>query len=309
MNRELAISTVLLLTLAACGADDEESASTDTAPATGVPATDPPKQTDAPVETDPPVVTDAPVETDLPLDLTWPLVSVDPVLRTSHSDEPKSPEFFAELQGPVRELTDFGIASILSDANIEQISAEFAPGADVVFAPTAELASTDENVLVLAFRIAADLTDPAECEGNLLNLVANINQPDFGETYPGNEAFPGEYYVGGNVFVNFSLVDCQVQHFADAYSGGSIVNGLIDPSVAFLAVDDGATYGLIVLPSEYIHPEGTARFIFFEHPEGENFLPENTRYQSWTDTFDPAFPTGDVSVIGIEDLMLVPATD
>jgi hypothetical protein len=276
---------------------------------TEVPETEPPVVTDAPVETEPPVVTDAPVETDAPPDPTWTLGLVVPFLRTSHSDEPKPPEFFEELQGLVPELTHLSIASVPSDANIEQMGAEFASGADVVFAPTAEPTSTDENVLVLGFRIAADLTDPAACEGNLLNFVANINQPDFGETYPGNEAFPGEYYVEGNVFVNFSLIDCEVQHFADAYSGGSIINGLGDPSIAFLTFDDGATYGLIVLPSEYVHPEGAVRFIFFEHPEGENFLPENTRYQSWTDISEPPFPMVAADSIDLENVTLFPETE
>jgi hypothetical protein len=71
----------------------------------------------------------------------------------------------------------------------------------------------------------------------------------------------------------------------------------------------GPTYGLIVLPSEYVHPEGTVRFIFFEHSEGENFLPENTRYQSWTDIPEPPFPIVALDSIDLENVTLFPETE
>ena len=52
----------------------------------------------------------------------------------------------------------------------------------------------------MGFRIEADLTDPAVCEGNLLNLVVNIDNPAFGDQYVANPSFPGEYYAGGETY-------------------------------------------------------------------------------------------------------------
>ena len=60
---------------------------------------------------------------------------------------------------------------------------------------------------------------------------------------------------------------------------------------------------LVVMPSQYVDPDGTVRFVFFEHPEGENFVPENTRYQSVPDIFDPAIRVAVTDTIDLAALM------
>ncbi len=236
------------------------------------------------------------------------LADVESLLYSSFAGDPVGPEVFE--QGPVLPLTGVSITLLDGDgagATPRSIFDRYSGLTDVGFAPTATSAAPGEDMLLVGFRVDADLTDPGVCGGNLLNLVVNLHNTDFGDPYQANPSFPGEFYAGGNVFFNFSLVDCAPQSFVDAFIGGEIVNGLADSSAAMFTVRDGATYGAVIVSGENMSPDGSASLIFFEHPDGENFRLENTRYQSYPPMFGSPVPLADAGQTSLDDFGLVPA--
>jgi len=234
------------------------------------------------------------------------LSPVSSPLYSSFAPGPLAPETFT--QGPVLPLTGAVMTTLPIDgsgATPQSIFDTYAPLVDVAFEPTA-VSGSPGDMIALGFRIDADLTDPSVCGGNLLNIVANLFNPGFGDPYTANPSFPGEFYAGGNVFLNFSLVNCAPQNFADAFIGGEVSQGLADPAAAFLTVRDGVTNGVIVVAADDLHPDGNAHLIFFEHPDGENFVLENTRYQSYPDIFGPGMSFSAATNGSIDDFTLVP---
>ncbi len=235
------------------------------------------------------------------------LTGVDPPLRTSFFED-EIDEDFGDL-GPVPSFSGFGGWWLPLSEPVENPQVEifdlYAPMADIAF-PPGTLNTPAQNVLAVAVEIAADLTDPAVCAGKELVLVLNIYNPGWGDPYVANPRFAGEYYAGGNFFPNFNLSDCAPTSSADTFLDGEIIAGLATSGVALLTVRDGVTRWVVLLSEETVNADASVRAILFEHPVGETYFPENTRYQSTPDTFEPAAPINDS--ISLYDFTLVPIT-
>ena len=240
------------------------------------------------------------------------LPEVDSLLRTSFFAETLDELGLENNLGPVPTLTHAGSAWLTFDEPVEDPQAvifdRYQAMADIVFPPGALSNIPAQNMLVVAVRIDADLTDPAVCSGKELVLVLNIDNPAWGNQYVASERFPGEYYAGGNFFPNFNLSDCTPVSYADTSTSDGIISGLANSGAALLTVNDGVTHGVILLSDETVNAEGSLYTILFEHPVGETFFPENTRYQSAPDILGPSALISDGITTGLFDFTLVPQT-
>jgi hypothetical protein len=215
-----------------------------------------------------------------------------PLLRTSFFAETLEELGLENNLGSVLALTHAGSAWLTFDQAVEDPQAlildQYGAMADIVFPPDTLRPVPAQNMLVVGVQIAADLTDPAVCSGMELVVVVNIHNPQWGDQYVANPSFPGEYYAGGNFFPNFNLNDCTPTSTADTYLNGDVLSGLANSGAALFTVNDGVTRGVILLSDETVNTDASVRTVLFEHPTGETFFPENTRYQSHPDIFDPA---------------------
>ena len=238
------------------------------------------------------------------------LPEADPLLRTSFFAETLEELGLETNLGPVPALTHVGSAWLTFDEPVEDPQAlifdQYAPMANIVFPPDAPRSIPSQNMLVVGVEIAADLTSPAVCAGKELVLILSIHNPEWGDQYVANPSFPGEYYAGGNFFPNFNLNDCTPTSYADTYLSGKILAGLANSGAALFTVNDGVTRGVVLLSDETVNADASLRTILFEHPTGETFFPENTRYQSVPDIFDPAGFISDGITTAQYDFTLVP---
>lgn len=258
------------------------------------------------------------VDPDLKADLVDPsaaelfvVTEVNPLLRTSFYAETLDELGMVSDLPPVPRLSGVGVAWLTFNApdggRPTTIFDQYEPSADFVFPPGSGSNASAENMLAVGVQIDADLTDPAVCGGMQLDLVLVINNPEWGDAYVASPSFPGEYYQGGNFFPIFSQLDCEQQTSADTYLDHEVLFGLGNPGTALFTVDDGVTNGVILLSGETVNPDGSVRVVLFEHPAGESFTPDNTRYQSWPDVFDPPLSINEsINTAGV-DFGLVPA--
>ena len=219
------------------------------------------------------------------------LPGVTPVPYTSFYGVPLAEVGMADNLGPIPAVTHAGTTVLtltdpLADPQRSVVD-KYGPMADVVFAPAAPTGTVTDTLIGIGVVVDADLTDPATCSGMDLNFVVNVNNPSVGMTYQADPAFPGDYYQRGNLFTNFNFSSCSPGGQTDAYGAGGLSFGAPNTGGGLMTVVDGQTHAVFFLPGDLVESNADLTTIFFEHPTGQPFLPENTRYQSMPDIFGP----------------------
>ncbi len=241
------------------------------------------------------------------------LPAIDPPpLRTSFFAETLDQVGLADNLGPVPTMTHAGSAYVSFDEPIVDPEAvifdRYIDLAGVGFPVLAPPSTPAEGMWVLGARFDVDLFDPAVCAGNEFWLTLDMNVPSRGLPYVAPPPFPGDFYNGGNFFPNLKIIDCELSSYVDFMDAGVLTFDFSNPGAALIRSEPDSTRFVMVFPDTQVPPDSEFWLVGFEHPSGQPFSPDNTRYQPWPDNFGPPAGVTEGTTTDDCDFTLQPVT-